>query len=727
MNQLSGGESVSVAKQITVCIPLRITRLNVYLLHRLSFLRLDSSAHEFVNVLVVDDGSKFSFSKRLQEVCSELGYEYKKIKIPSGVFSIGRCRNFAARHAKTRYVFFQDVDLIPPEGFYKKLNDEILVTKLQERNNHMIMIPVSYLTEAATESYLASPSIEKAQALIDATIMRSADFIVKFSTGTSACLYDRYFYLSCGGNDEDFSGWGFEDLEFNTRMIRHSKLFPLPDDFSTDIGPFDGQYSYRGWKSVYRLFGDRSLYKGVMLFHASHPIDDDSRYMAKRDKNKQLFIRKLNEFGTHKTEPVALACAAQGKTLLFRENAFTFNRRIRPFLGEIKRETEDLFPDIGAFRSYVESNKITRVMFHNPYATTGMQNLFSWCRELRLSFVIAERGALNDSIFYDTSGFLADSKLFAEELWNRPLDAKQTQLVEGYVLDVKHNCDATLEAQGGRYSESELREKLNLTRDEKLILVCFQRPSDTATRFFRGPCGGYSNFVSLIKELSEVLPSGYRLACKTHPLEDQAEDVSCDWVDDVHLYDLFAVASKVIVFNSGAGLQALVWGVPVITCGDAFYSNDRFVTSAGSCQELLSILSEEDEILNGEYFYRFLHYLLVDYYSFGTFSTRSVRLETGERITATTDILFSRINFEGIKASYHAGKVIDSWSSMLFDRYRYGENHKVGKSAPGLILASSPNVKRPNLLQRIYVNTRGIIFLGWFVGLFKPLYEKLAR
>ena len=70
---------------------------------------------------------------------------------------------------------------------------------------------------------------------------------------------------------------------------------------------------------------------------------------------------------------------------------------------------------------------------------------------------------------------------------------------------------------------------------------------------------------------------------------------------------------------------------------------------------------------------RFLHYLRFEFYSFGSFVTRDVRLPTGERMTATLDIGIRERDVPGFRrvANWHPAAPAIGWESPLFDRYRF--------------------------------------------------------
>jgi hypothetical protein len=131
----------------------------------------------------------------------------------------------------------------------------------------------------------------------------------------------------------------------------------------------------------------------------------------------------------------------------------------------------------------------------------------------------------------------------------------------------------------------------------------------------------------------------------------------------------------VATFNSGVGVLALLWEKPVILSGLAYYAHSSLNRMAFTPAELIACLETTAEP-DPEKVLRFLHYLIQEYYCFGEFATKPVRMPDGSRMTATTDIRFSQIRLSGtqmLTGRAVRGKSI-GWESPLFDRYRSWED-----------------------------------------------------
>jgi len=689
-------DSQSDSARITIVIPLRVSPDRTDALTRLQQHMPPGELPDAYQVLVVDDGSEDRYAADLRAICEANGISYLPLKSHGEIFSIGRCRNFGAMFARSQYIFFQDVDLLPPQDFYADILAEISIQKLEQNSADFLMVPCVYLTDKGTREFFATDPALRRKKFLDFALKGDRERIEKVSTGTSINLYSRTYYLARGGNDSDFSGWGYEDLEFNCRCIRLVRKFPLPEQWLLEAGNFANQYEYRSWKAVYRLFGDLLWGKGVTMFHAWHTVTDTSQYTAKTRQNRELFLKKLQTFATKGIEPAALPDLAAGRTLMFRNNCFVFNRNIQPMLGGAVWAEAEWFESEEEFLSFVEVNAITRVMFHNPYATPPMSRIYMWAQRAKLPFIIAERGALPHSLFYDPTGFLADSSSYDAELWDHPLNETQTALVREYVADLRRS-EMALERQADRVSRDLLRQKLRLGPAHRILFVALQRPSDTATRVMVRDDLTYDRFLDMLTRLPAVLPVQWRVVIKKHPLEDKIHLVE-GAVDagDQHITDLLSLADAVLTFNSGVGVLAMASHKPVMLFGKAFYQIDginTYVNDENDVVDRLHPLSAPDT----SRIERFLSYLTTRFYSFGDQRTREVRDTDGNRITATTDIDFSTLRFPGYSQqnfpSLGEGPTY-GWDSLLFDRYQFARKKPNAAAAPAPVAAlhQAPNL-----------------------------------
>ena len=668
-------------RKLEIIIPFRWTDKRMDLYERIKFSFMDSLFPEEVGVTVSDDGSPLEVRKKMERICKENGINYVYTYSEYSPVCMSRARNNAVTHVESDFILFQDADLMPYKGFYRDVLIEIEAQKIKQDSANFLMFGVVYLTKEASQAFLETPEDYRKNVYFNYFLEDDSSVVEKFSTGTSVTLFHRHYYLSRGGYDEDFVEWGYEDLEFNLRCIRALKKFPLPENFMKDIGTFRNIDRYEGWKSIYRLFGDLTFNKGMVMFHAWHEIDNDSSYMKKKAVNGEMFVKKIKNFLSHGAEPLPLAMMERGRTLCFSAtNPFIFNRKTAPFFGEVLVANEQEF-DASSIKNYVKENNVSRILFHNPYANDHRLKIFKAVKRLRIPFFIAERGALRDSVFYDDTGFNADSTRYDYKYWSGDLSDEQYAHVKSYILHEK-SIDASLEDQPVRIGVDALRRKLGIQRSKKVVFVPLQRPSDTVIKFFTEQIGGYDNFLRVVCEAAEKLKNDYVFVLKRHPLELETPKVSgVIYADDINVKDLLELASAVYLLNSGVGVLALMYGKQVITGGEAFYGSEKLVSKACTSDDLVDYLrrgdaaSEDDKI-------KFIHYLISQFYSFGHFETRKIPWEGGGNMTITSKIDFYQIRIPSLaEINYLRSRDLFKRSSVIFDRYR--------SAAPGAKHASS--------------------------------------
>ncbi|VGO17406.1 hypothetical protein PDESU_06002 [Pontiella desulfatans] len=688
LNKITIAEIQKRYGRLTVVIPVRFAHDRDDMFERLAYVEEDRRRPQNVNILVVDDGSPKRLADEMRIRCSERGYSYAHIESEYLPFSIARARNVGASLARSDYIMFQDVDLIPYDGFYEAVLKEIKVQGLDDNGQMFLMFGVIYLSQKATKDFLEHDRETRKETYLQHLFDARGDLVEKVSTGTSVIAINREYYLARGGNDEDFQRWGFDDIEFNCRCIRKVRKFPLPEEFKQDYKNCATITEYKGWKSIYRLFGDMTFQKGIMLFHAWHEVDFNSDYQKGRSVNERLFNQKLINFATKGIEPPPLPSAMEGNTLLFSEtNPFIHSREFLPRLGNVFLEKEDEFTTKALLR-YIKANNITRVLMHNPYATTKRLGFYKALRRRKIPYLIAERGALRDSVFFDPNGFNSDSSSYDSSNWDKPLGKQEEQSVENYIRQEMAE-DSSLESQGARRGVAGIRKKLGVRPNQKILFVPLQRPSDTVIKYMCGPIETHDRFLELVGETATALGEEWVVVVKKHPLEDLTPEIPHVVFDnDAHVKDMLEACEAMLLINSGVGCLGMIWGKPVYHAGAAFYSHPAINRQVTAAEEILEGIQSGFKP-NREKVYRFISYLINDFYSFGKFTTREAKWEGDSRMTVTTAIDFYQIRGLGqtrFNARTEQG-VITGRETILMDRYRFAMSVKPspntrGKQAP---------------------------------------------
>ena len=672
-------------KLITIIRPIRVDADTEYLLSRVDNHINDKYISDTVGFIVVDDGSSREYCHNIKRICLESNIGYIHIDSELDKFSPSRARNIGSIYASSKYIFMQDIDLYPYDNFYNNLIEQIIIQDLDSDITRFIMVPCIYLNTEGLQVLNDGSAINKNILLNDA-ILGNDRYIERISTGTSSCVFNREHFLRSGGYYEEFSGWGYEDLELNCRMIRKSKDFPTPRDWSLERFNFNTIYEYSGWKSVYRLYGDICFYHGIVLFHGTHKIKQDLLREVQRKKNYQFFIDNLKNL----KDPDPLPDIYCGNTLVMKKCIFTMNPDIISWYGHVYIKDDYGLETLEEIIDFIEQKNINRIVFFNPYSNQLNIDLYRYVRKYDIEYIICERGALPGTFFFDKNGFLADSSSYHESNWARELNNDEKCNILKYIQNL-FSSENTLEKQGSKKTVQEIRKKFNIGH-KKVIFVPFQRPHDTAVEFFSRK-NTYDDFIDIIRELSKTISKDYILMVKRHPLEDKDFEIeNVTYVNDIHINVLVEISDFIVTFTSGVGLLGIAAGKPVFTIGSSFYSHEGFSWNVDSYQELIDLIYKNVRP-DRERALAFLYYLIYKFYSIGQFVTRDVTMEDGKRMTATIGIKNNIIRYKDKETIFYVDKKPRySWSALLFDRYRFSEN----------IFAKNKNlVKEKNVKENI--------------------------
>lgn len=294
--------------RLTVVIPFHAGADRPDIFDRIASAVLDSDIpRDAVQFLVADDASSAENQAKAIAQCERLGMSYLSTG-DRGPFSRARARNAAAMVASSDYLMLFDVDLMPYDGFFRDVLREIDVQELDTNPRRFVMFPAAYLTETGSREFLASDPATRRQRFLHAALIGSAA-VERVSTGTSVIVVRREHYLACGGMSEDFQGWGFEDHELICRLMFLAGDFPEPQDPLLSYGNFSTITEYRGWRALYRLYGDLTYRKGMVVFHRWHAAP-----IGVKRQNEGMFHRKLEAWYYRGEQPAPLPSLVDGQT-----------------------------------------------------------------------------------------------------------------------------------------------------------------------------------------------------------------------------------------------------------------------------------------------------------------------------------------------------------------------------------------------------------------------------
>lgn len=678
-------------KKLSIIIPVRTTT-NYDVVERLRYKRMDSSVTEDLECIVVDDGSDQQGAAALKAESERLGYKYLRVDSENKYFSLARARNFGVQHATGKYVLIEDVDISPYQGFYSDILDEIELWDLDKKQEDFFVIPVIYLTEKASTDFLQNNSRLQAKKIIQKYLEFDMSYYESGIPCGSMLVVSRHHYLSVGGQNERFERWGFEDHEFANRLLHFSKKFPDPIN-PTAYFPtkFEEYTRYEGFRARYRLHGDLVAAKGIYAFHIHHPVSQAFRSTKIRASNQGIFESCAKELVNN---PYYLGSLDNlqipERTLLSSKNPFVLNHEIWPLLGEVFFYDEPLY-STEEYLQFVKDNRITTVIMQNPYKNAKKLETYNSLKALGVRCVVSERGALPNSVYFDETGFCCESSKYKSEYWDFELTEEEKEKTREYIKEYK-STGVALEKQAPQIGGANLKKKLGIY-GRKVLFVPFQTKADVTVNCFAGKIESYENFLNLVQEVADKLPRDWVLCYKNHPIEPTKNELNnAICVDEYHINDLLEASDGVLLMNSGCGILAMLYGVPVLHCSQAQYDCPKFNRYVSSVEEVLGFCQNPFKV-NEEEALKFIHYLVFKLYSF---AENVYQKHPGKPDTWPVRLIFKTIRYPGLEdVSYSRSPEQAIWrKSVLFDRYRTfmegdytklrakGKTKKVSKPTP---------------------------------------------
>lgn len=673
--------------RLSVIVPFRDEGVASWFLPRVQDLCESFPKRPDIEFMIVDSGSIESASRACRQICEASGVTYLYHDSRGSTFAPGLARDYGVRHARGRAVTFLDIDLRVPGDFWDRLLVLMTAYGISRFKKRFFAIPALYLTEAATEEFVSSRAGDAKFTDVYLRWMNGdTAAIQQMAPCSSVGIIDRLHYLSIGGHNPIFRGHGFEDFELYHRLVEEEGRLPRPRDYFHESRDWDSS-AYRGFRSRLALLGRPAMLSNLFVVHLWHPRPKALSFYnsAKMATARKVWPDVFKDFDKTRNHPPALApVEVEGdRTLVLGTPGSDSMRCMRdayPFLGELIHINEADFTNEHLaflereFADLVRHQRITRVLFTNPYGNPKRLNIYRWCRANDVPFLVFERGALPESWFFDEKGFNADSASYRPENWDRSLSAEEDEKVADVIARFTTGHDA-LEKQGERIGGAALGTKLRVA-GQRVLFVPLQRPSDSVMKYLAGAAGDAGRFIQTIDEAARHLKKmGWTVLCKRHPLETASPDLKhARYVPhDTNFMDLLELADAVALVNSGVGLHAMMMGKPCYIFGEAFYQFDGLNTrmetlDPGEISRRITAGGTVDMVRMR----RFLHYLTQEFYSFGISRTFQRAEADGSLRTVTTAIDFYQLRLPGFAPVCYEREVWETvpLSAPLLERYK---------------------------------------------------------
>ncbi|AJD42383.1 glycosyltransferase [Rhizobium sp. SEMIA 4085] len=613
--------SIFQHRLITAIIPVRLSKDKLYDEPE-RILRIIATLPESYEVLIVDYGTPDERKAELADVAARTNARLIRVETGREPFSIGHARDIGTQHATTPLVIYHDIDfLLSPQG-YNRVIAEARLRGMFDNAYAFFALPGAYLTEDFTQRYLSlheSGDGEFADMQVHDGIMRNDKAVYEHHTfAISAIVANRLHLLAVGGHDRSFTGHGAEDFELMHRLTSYFNRGPRTREYYKNTKN-NSILNYEGFRAYYALYGIDVFQRGTVISHLWHPRRKDVGYVG---TNNQMRVSKaMHDYdrGATVIQPLEDLTSNEYTLVLVkpRTSPALSLRHAFPAFGRYSCIPEENFANADALVDFVSHEGFTRVFFLNPYGNEHRLSLYRALKDASIRYIAYDRGAYNNSWFFDTRGFLGESESYSRQYWDTPLSDDDRERTLEWIDRLRLN-EETLEKNGASVGADHLRQSLQLG-DRKVIFVALQRPSDTATIYFSGQCESAAGFNSWVAAMASAVDSRrYVVVAKKHPLETERPEIEniIFAPDDAHIRDLIDLSDKVVVINSGTGLIAATLGKPVICCGRAFYDHEGFTHTATSCGHLIQ-LAQQELSSDAETRLRFVKYLVNDFYSFG--------------------------------------------------------------------------------------------------------------
>lgn len=706
---------------LSIIIPYGLSTERDFIAKRVKYKAKNLKSDERVQYLFVEGFSSTPLqdSLELKDLIESQGHFYYKDvrQQEKGAYSLAACRNYGARFVQTPTMMVLDVDYVLLDSTLDKILKLIQIKGIAENPASFLVLPCAFLNELGTQKFISGElREEEIQSSIVWNDKKTLDFLTPAS---SSIVLNTYTFLELGGYG-DFVGFGYEDFDFFSRLLRHCATFEI---MPKEIEYFARNWNlkdFRGFRAWYALVGLEAMFYGISLIHLWHIRPNQNGYLSANAVNKKYFLNNLSRKAV--LDPLIFANAKEKVCILHNEKSYTYRALQKPcvFLGESMAAEERMFFDEEEFNAqrfldFKQKHKITCFLCFNPYAREQIAQIYQFMRENQIPFYVFERGAFPDAWFFDDSGFLCDSNNYDEKLWNRPITQEQREASAQYIASLL-NSNVFLESNNEPIGEEELQRTLGI-RHKRIIFVPLQVESDTAILHF-SPYFSFEGFLEALNELAgEYFKENVVFVCKKHPLGAQIDkNLYKNLIfapDNCSFLSLLNLSEMCVLLNSGVGMYAMIAKKPAILCARAFYAFSELNLQAQSKEELKAQIDRvlcEGFCVNEEKMLAFVRYLREDFYSYLLGESVLLKRQDGNLFRRTTDFYFYQMNLGGQK--FLQGK--------KFERQNYTLD-----SLCYLPFAYEINQDKDSFLQKKSKSGLFLAFLSWLEG-FKS-YRKLRK
>lgn len=194
-----------------------------------------------------------------------------------------RLRNLAASAAESDILLLLDADIAPDAALFSALAEQV------EAGAPFAMAPCLYLSKQGT---LALSRGRCRDEIVESTLNFSVDLALHWAMPSSIMAVRRDDYRALGGFCEEYSGHGYEDLDFMLRLALYKKIIASAPDLLIDQ-PYRAPLLAEGFRGALGAMCVPNLLDGHIGFHLFHERDDSEDYYRCRKDNARLFQSRM--------------------------------------------------------------------------------------------------------------------------------------------------------------------------------------------------------------------------------------------------------------------------------------------------------------------------------------------------------------------------------------------------------------------------------------------------
>lgn len=684
-------------KDITVCVAIRASEVNPWVLNRLKFmLQFYNPAPKF---LIIDFGSEERYAEEIRDICnssdSEVAYQYIDDK---GVFSLSTARNACLSYVDTDLMFFTDIDVVQYKSFFGYLAELSTDLELLTAIRRPLFMPVYHVNRKASNEFEELDNNQKNLLLRSLGYLGQGtafkDIFEFVAPYCNVFLIHKDFFDLSGGYCSDFRGHGSEDFEFLVRLGILSSSIPLPDSLNKDFfGPLKGSFwggrDYVGFRRYLEALTVMTENLGLSCFHMWHEKPIGKGYWTdSNDWKRNVFNEVISLYYPKLEGIIEVDYLPRRKKALCLFNdvgswGYFLPLRLKGYsLTKVTAVSDSI---LNSIYKDLENFCFQEVFIFNPYMKSHAKyrGIIEVAKSLGIKCTIIERGGLPNSIYY------ADEVVYGDPIYKK-LDSImsvyecQNQTVTENIIERIRSGNDVLESQD-TYEDTRSRNKLLAYTNKNIFFIPLQLHDDMAVTKFTE---GYITYQEFYDEILEVVSNNPDdlFIIKQHPLSKaRLESTVLDNLiiasDKDNIHCLIDISSATIVYNSGVGLLSCIHNKPTFNIGNAYYSSKTLSRQVHTLSEAIALFKSEDISISKYDILKYLDWLIYERYSW--FTAESIIREFSDRKShGYKNIVVEIINLSGDSINCGSRNVSYPFSKKSYIGWKTSMNYVVNKTIP---------------------------------------------